>query len=154
MRRNRIILTPDRATPTEGVIAAGQNPLPGQIVQADATVPLQGGRMTWKLFTPASGAKPSGPLIVLTEDLMQGRTAQTAYNAGERAQGAIMRQGCEFNGLYHGAAVAADVNVAVATATGKFFTAAGTEAVIPAKTLEPCAAVNTDTLTWMQFSGY
>jgi len=152
VRRNRIILTPDRATPVEGILAVAAKP--GQVVQIDATVALQGGRHTWKLYAAASGGHPSGPLIILTEDLLQGRTASDAYVAGDRAQGAILRAGCEFNGLYNGAVVAADVPVAITTATGKFFTAGGSEAVIPAKTLEPCPNATTDTLTWMQYSGY
>src|SRR5262245_54640550 len=109
MRRNRIILTPDRAFRVEGIIGAGLTLSPGSAVQVQIAAALQGGRHTWEVYNPtADGMMPVGPIIILEEDLAQSRDALTPYTAGTRAFGSILLPGCEFNGLLLNLAGTAD----------------------------------------------
>lgn len=159
-RGNRIILTPDRGIPVEGIINAGETPKPGTVYQIDATQAMQGGRHVWKQFTrDADGDRPKGPLIVLTEDILQGKTTTDAYGAGDRAFGFIPFAGCELNLLFKNVAGTADDVVAgdlfiVDTGTGKVIVTTGTVESEPAMALEALTDPTADALVWSIWTGY
>lgn len=159
-RGNRIVLTPDRGYKVEGIIAAGQTPAPGTCVQIDPTVALQGGRHTWKIYDRAAdGDRPAGPHIILTEDLMQGKTMTDAYAAGARAFGFIPLPGCEINLLHHNVSGTADDVVAgdlliIDDGTGLFHTTTGSPQSEPAMALEANTDPTTNNLVWSIWSGH
>jgi hypothetical protein len=159
-RGNRIVVTPGRGWPVEGVINAGETPKPGQIVQIDPTQAMQGGRFVWKLYTTGTdGKRPKGPFIVLTEDVYQGRTVNDAYAAGERCFGFVPLAGCELNLLYKNVAGTADDVVAgnlfaVDDATGKVQVSAGTEQTEVAMAMEALTDPTADALVWSIWTGY
>lgn len=161
-RRNVICITPEKAIHVEGIIAAAITPKPGQVVQVDPSVALQDGRHTWKLYdADADGGNPKGPLIILTEDSLQGRLMTTAYAAGERAFGVIPLPGCELNLLFGdiaGTGATSDVtagNVLIPNDTdGKWLVTTGSPEIEPAMALETVADMTEDTLIWCQWTGY
>lgn len=159
-RGNRIILTPDRGYPVEGIINAGETPKPGTIYQVDPTQSRQGGRWVWKQFTrDADGDRPKGPHIVLTEDILQGKTTADAYAAGDRAFGFVPLAGCELNLLFKNVAGTAD-DVAAGdlfiadTGTGKVIVTTGTVEAEVAMALEAVTDPTADTLTWSMWTGH
>lgn len=157
---NRIILTPDRCIPVEGIIASGETPKPGQIVQIQTATAVQGNRYTWELYNVAAdGSRPTGPFILLTEDIHQGKTTDDAYAAGARAFGAIMLPGCEFNGLLLNVAGTGDDHAVgevliVDDTTGKFIATTGSPETEVAVCLEAVTDPTADTLVHMQWTGY
>lgn len=159
-RGNRIVITPERCFRVEGIIAAGETPKPGQVVQIQAATALQGGRHTWEIYNAdADGGRPKGPYIVLTEDLLQGNDATVAYAAGARAFGAILLPGCEFNGLLLNIAGTADDHalgevLIVDDTTGKFIATTGSPETEVAMILEAVTDPTADTLAWMIWTGY
>lgn len=159
-RGNRILITPDRAFCVEGIIAAGETPKPGTVVQIQAATALQGGRHTWEIYNAdADGGRPKGPYIILREDILQGKTTSDAYAAGERCFGFIPLPGCEFNGLLLNLAGTADDHplgeiLIVDDTTGKFIVTTGSPETEPAILLEAVTDPTADTLAWMQWTGY
>ncbi len=157
---NRIILTPDRGVKVEGIIASGETPSPGQIVQIDPTVAVQGNRFTWKLYNrDADGNRPAGPHIVLCEDIGQGKTTTDAYAAGARAFGFIPWPGCELNVLFKNVAGTADDVAAgdlfiVDDDTGKVIVTTGSPECEPFMALEALTDPTADTLVWAIATGY
>jgi len=158
MRNNRIVLTPDRAVPIEYIVKAGETHYPGMVVQLDPTVALQGGRHTAKIYSrTADGDRPAGPWIVVTEDIKQGKTVADAYNAGDRAVGAIPLQGCEINLLFNNVAgtaddVAAGNTFMVKNGAGKVAVKTGTPQTEVAMALENLIDPVVDTLIWSVWS--
>lgn len=158
-RGNRILITPDRATRVEGIIAAGETPKPGQVVQIKAATALQGGRWNWEIYNAdADGGNPKGPYIVLEEDFLQGKTAADAYAAGDRAFGFHPHMGCEFNGLLLNIAGTADDHtkgeiLIVDDTTGKFIATTGSPEDEVAQLNETITDPAADTLAWMTWQG-
>lgn len=159
-RRNKIILTPDRGIPVQGIINAGETPYPGTVYQIDPTQSTRGGRHIWKVFTRgADGDRPAGPHIVLTEDRNQGKTISDAYAAGEWAFGFIPFAGCELNLLFKNVSGTADDVVAgdlfiVDTTTGKMIVTTGTPECEVAMALEAVTDPTADTLVWSIWTGH
>lgn len=144
----------------EGIIAAGETPKPGQIVQMDPSVDLVGGRHTWKIYNAdADGGRPKGPLIVLLEDSYQGKTVSDAYAAGDRAFGYIPLPGDELNLLLGDVAGTADDHtkgeiLIVDDTTGKLVATTGTPETEVAMLLETVTDPAADTLAWCIWTGY
>ena len=161
-RGNRIVVSPNpKGHCVEGVIAVGETPKPGTVVQIQVATALQGGRHTWELYNVAAdGSRPSGPIIILTEDLHQGRTMETAYAAGERAFGYIPLPGDELNLLIGATVVAGTATIAAGTVliiddtTGKFIPTTGSPEMENAMTLEATTDADADVWTWCQWTGY
>lgn len=157
---NRIIMTPDRCFKVEGYIATGETPVPGQIVQRQYATALKGNRFTWELYNVAAdGARPTGPLILLTEDNLQGRLATTAYAAGDHAFGVILLPGCEFNGLLANISGTGDDHtkgevLIIDDTTGKFIATTGSPETEPAVLNETVTDPTADALYWMTWTGY
>lgn len=157
---NRIVLTPDRGYPVEGIINAAETPKPGTCYQIDPTQAVQGNRNVWKVYTTGTdGARPKGPMIILTEDILQGKTMTDAYAAGDRAFGFVPLPGCELNLLHLNVAgtaddVAAGDKLIVDDTTGKWFTTTGSPQTEPAMAMEAVVDPTADSLMWCIWSGF
>lgn len=141
----------------EGIIGAGLTPKPGTAVQLQPATALQGGRHTWELYNAdADGGRPKGPIIILTEDSLQGRPMTTAYAAGERAFGYIPLPGDELNLLLGDVAGTGDDHalgeiLIIDDTTGKFIATTGSPEEEVAQLLEAVTDPTTDTLCWCQW---
>jgi hypothetical protein len=83
----------------EGIIAAGQTPYPGTVMQFTNAPEIQG-RKTWTAYAPgASGDRPLSGIAVLLPDWLIGQTCETAYVAGARCQLYFPKPGEELNML-------------------------------------------------------
>ena len=157
---NRIIITPDRHIPVEGIIASGETPKPGQVVQIQSATAPQGNRHTWEIYNVAAdGSRPSGPYILLKEDILQGKLTSDAYAAGDRCFGGILLPGCEFNGLLLNISGTGDDHalgevLIVDDTTGKFIATAASPETEVAQLLEAVIDPTADTLAWMIWTGY
>lgn len=159
-RGNRIILTPDRGFWVEGIVNAGETFYPGMGVQMDPSQALQGGRHVHKIYNAdADGGRPKGPIIIVTEDIKQGKNTGDSYAAGERFQGFIPLPGCELNLLLENIAGTADDHAAgeilmLNDGTGKWIAATGSPETEPAMHLDTVTDPTADTLSWCVWTGY
>lgn len=162
MKGNTIFLSAEGQywLPVEGIIATGETPSPGTILQIDPSVALQQERHTWKIYNrDADGDRPQGPHIVLREDWLQGKDVDDAYVAGTRAFGGIPLPGCELNVLFKNVSGTAD-DVAlgdlliVDDTTGKLIVTTGTVESEPFMALEALTDPTADTLIWVVATGY
>jgi len=157
---NRIVVTPDRGYPVEGIVNTGETLYPGMIVQIDPTQSQVGGRWIMKIYNrDADGDRPAGPFIVVCEDLKQGKTTSDTYTAGERMQGFVPLPGCELNLLYKNVAgTADDVSLGnlfiVDDGTGKVIVTTGSPETEVAMALEAVTDPTADTLVHSIWSGY
>lgn len=141
------------------VIAAGETPQPGQIVQIDPTATRVGNQPVAKLYNrDADGNRPAGPHIVLLEDRMQGRTPATAYAAGELAPAYIPLPGDELNLLFGNASGTADDVAAgdlgiVDDGTGKVIVTTGSPENEPLMFMESYTDPAADRHLWCIWSG-
>jgi len=160
MARGNSILVSGDARRTEGIIATGETPKPGTVLQIDPTVALVGGRHTWKIFDRgADGDRPVGPLAILDADWEQGKLATDAYAAGDRCWLFFPRAGDEFNCLLLDISGTGDDNSAgellmVDDGTGKLIATTGTPESEPFVLLETVTDPTADTLAWTMYSGY
>lgn len=161
-RGNEIIVSANpRGVFMEGVIASGETPKPGVAMQIQAATALVGGRHTFEMYNVAAdGSRPNGPIYLLLPDHLQGRTAETAYAAGDRAFLYTPLPGEEFNLRIGGSVVSGTATIAKGTVlipddgTGLFIPTASTPEIECAMTLEATTDANTDVLTWAVWSGY
>jgi hypothetical protein len=59
-------------------------PLPGTVMQLKAATEPVSGRHTWEVYNRAAdGDRPLGPIVVLTEDHLQGKGIDQAYENGK-----------------------------------------------------------------------
>lgn len=83
----------------EGIIAAGQTPKPGTIMQiASVAADPASGRFSWAAFNRNADGD-YGLCVVLLPDTLQGRAVGTAYAAGERCFLYVPLPGEEINVL-------------------------------------------------------
>lgn len=142
----------------EGYVATAEKP--GTVMQIDPTVALKLGRHTWKKYDRAAdGDRPSGPIIVLTEDWGQGKSVSDAYTAGDRAFGYVPEAGDELNMLLGDVAGTADDHSAgemlmIDDGTGKLVATTGSPQSTPFMLLETITDPVADTLAWVSFSGF
>lgn len=163
MRGTRIIvqtLEGSDGPKLEGYIGADLTPKPGTVMQVDHSVALRGGRHTWVLYNAdADGGRPKGPFILLTEDRLQGRTAETAYAAGERCFGYVPRAGDELNLRVANLVGTADDHAAgemliVDDTTGLFIATTGSPETEVAQLNEAITDPTADTLAWSTWTGH
>lgn len=162
-RGNEIVVSANpRGVFMEGFIAAGQTPKPGVVMQIDPTVDEVGGRKTFKMFDRgADGDRPLGPIWVLREDSLQGKTILDAYAAGDRAFLYAPLPGEELNmivqdpsGTGSGTTYAAGTEMIVDDGTGELIPTAGTPQTSPFILMEAATQLADDTLNYVMFSGY
>lgn len=159
-RGNEIIVSANpRGVFMEGFIKSGQTPKPGTILQLDASVALQAGRHTFKIYDRAAdGDRPAGALWILYQDWLQGGLTSTAYAAGDRAFLYSPVAGEEFNLLLGDVAGTADDHalgevLMVDDGTGKLIATTGSPQSAPFVLLEAVTDPVADTLAWVQYGG-
>lgn len=152
--------TSPRGVFMEGIIATGETPKPGTILQIDPTVALQSGRHTFKLYNrDADGNNPAGAHWVLLEDYLNGdRDETTAYAAGDRCFLYCPVAGEELNLLVANLAGTADDHTAgeilmVDDGTGLLIATTGSPEREVAVLLENITDPTADTLAWVQWNG-
>jgi hypothetical protein len=158
---NSILVTQnyDNESLIEGIIASGETPKPGTIVQKQSATALQGGRHTVEIYNAdADGANPKGPYYLLVEDKYQGRTVSDAYAAGERCFMVVPRHGDEYNLLILNLAGTGDDHtkgeiLIIDDTTGKFIATAGSPEDEVAQLLETITDPTADTLAWCVWQG-
>lgn len=163
MNGNRIVVSPSaQGHYGEGIVGAGLTFYPGTIVQKDFTVPLQGGRNTYKYYTgiaSADGNRPVGAYTLVIENQYLGKTAIDSYAAGSRFMYYQPQEGDELNVLLKDTAGTGDVHnigevLMVNNGTGKFIITTGSPQTNPAVLKEQIAAPTADTLAWVEWTGY
>lgn len=157
-----IILSPEvsPAQLKEGIVDG--TPLPGTVMQIKAATATVGGRHTWEAFNrDADGNRPQGPLAILREDYMQGKTIDDAYVDGTRCFLFIPRAGDEFlvrwskTGTGTGDAVAIGALGIVNDGDGLIIDTTGTPESEPVMAMEAISDVtSTGTLVWVIATGY
>lgn len=163
VNKNKVVLGPEpyRGVFVEGTIKTGETPKPGQVVQYDVSAGMDGnGRWDWEIYNAdEDGARPKGPLIILREDVLQGKLISTAYAAGDHAYGYIPVPGDELVMLLKNLAGTADDHTTgemliVDDTTGKLIATTGTPETEPFILLEDVTDPTEDTLVHVQFTGY
>lgn len=159
-RGSEIIVTSDpQGRFDEGVIAAGQTPKPGTIMQKDISVALSGGRHTFKIYDRAAdGNRPAGALWVLLADNLQGKAPTEAYAAGDRARFYSPQPGDELNLLMGDVSGTGDDHVKgelmmVDDGTGELIAATGSPESTPFQLLESVTDPVADQLVWVSYGG-
>lgn len=155
-RGNSILVTQqyDNEPLIEGIIAAGETPKPGQIVQKQSATALVGGRHTLEIYNAdADGGNPKGPYYLLIENKYIGQTVSDAYAAGERCFAVVPRHGDEYNLLLLNIAGTGDDHtkgeiLIIDDTTGKFIATTGTPEQEVAQLLETVTDPTADTLAW------
>lgn len=93
-RGNSIIVTPEpKGRFTEGTVSG--TPVPGTCMELVPSSGKVGGRFTWRARSSADGTQ--GPIVILLEDLLLGKTKNDAYASGERCFLYFPVNGEEFN---------------------------------------------------------
>lgn len=142
----------------EGVIASGETPKPGTVLQIKAATEPIGGRHTWEIFD--AGADGDQRLVaVLLPDSLQGKVATAAYAAGDRCSLYVPAAGEDLNMLYKNIAGTGDLFaigdlMIVDDGTGKLVATTGTPESESFVCMETVAAITADTLVWSKFTGY
>jgi hypothetical protein len=97
MKGNSVLLTPDpKGHFMEGVVSG--TPSPGTVMQIKEATAMQGGRFTWEVYDRAADSnRPQGPLAILLEDHLQGKTYSDAYTDGDRCFLYVPLPGDEMN---------------------------------------------------------
>lgn len=160
-RGNSILVTEnwDNCALIEGIIAAGETPKPGTIVQKQSATALIGGRHTLEIYNAdADGGNPKGPYYLLLEDHYQGKTVSDAYAAGEHCFATIPRHGNEYNLLLLNIAGTGDDHtkgevLIIDDTTGKFIATTGSPEQEVAQLLETVTDPTADTLSWCVWQG-
>ena len=156
MKGTKIIVIAEPKGTREECIISG-TPLPGTVVElVPSTAPI-GGRFTYRLCTRTNGAK--GPVVILTEDHLQGKLATDAYVSGTRGFLYWPVAGETFNMLIRhtvGTGSAGEENIgdylAVEKATGELM-AGGSLTSQPFMLLEHLGQESGDQLHWVQYLG-
>lgn len=145
----------------EGPIKTGETPKPGTVMQIDVSAGLNDyAQFTYEAFNAdGDGTRPIGPLFVLLEDELQGRTATTAYAAGENAFVYVPLPGDELNMLVLNIAGTADDHaigemLIVDDTTGKLIATTGTPETEPFMLLETITDPTADTLAHCIYTGH
>lgn len=144
---------------TEGFIAAGETPKPGQILQIQAATALKSGRHTFEIYNVAAdGSRPSGAFYVLLPDRLQGKLATDAYAAGDRCFLYNPLPGDELNLLWADVAGTATISKGtvgiVDDGTGKIVATTGSPETEVCMLLEDITGQTADQLAWSSWTGY
>jgi hypothetical protein len=134
-------------------------PKPGTIMQVKAATEPVSGRHTWEVFNrDADGNRPQGPIAILCEDNIQGRTVDDAYVTGTQGLLYIPLPGDELLGLVADIGGTADSHaigdlLIVDDGTGLLLATTTTETE-PFCVMETVGALAVDTLVHVMFTGY
>lgn len=160
-RGNEIIVSANpRGAFKEGIIASGETPKPGTILQIQPATALVGGCFTYEIYNAdADGGRPKGPLFILLPDALQGKTATDAYAAGDRCFLYTPIAGEEFNLLLANISGTADDHtkgemLIIDDTTGKMIATTGSPETEPFMLLETITDPTADQLVWCIYTGY
>lgn len=160
-RGNKIVVSSNpRGIQTEGIIAAGQTPKPGTIMQKVHATALVGGTHTYTPYArDADGNRPLGALWVLEEDRFQGKAATEAYAAGDRCFLYCPVAGEELNVLLDDITGTADDHtkgelLIVDNETARLIATTGSPESEPFCLLETITDPTADQLVWVEYTGY
>lgn len=137
-------------------------PLPGTIMQIKAATEPVGNRFTWEAFNRAAdGDRPQGPIAVLLEDVISGKTKDDAYVDGDPCRmycplpGDMLNVRWSATGTGTGDSVAIGDLAVVNDGDGLLIDTASTPESEPFVALETVAdVVAAGTLVWSMFTGY
>lgn len=158
-RGSRIVVNADAKGQYDWVHLATAE-YPGTILQLDPSVALSAGKHTAVPYNrDADGDRPKGPLMVIVEDLYNGRAATAAVEAGALCKVYIPLPGDEINLLYMNVSgTADDVELGdimtVDDGTGKVIVTTGSPEIEVAVALEAIVDPTADQLLWCRWSGY
>jgi hypothetical protein len=142
----------------EGYVSG--TPKPGTILSIVAATEPKNGRHTWGVYTPgADGDRPIGPLAILLEDALQGKTVDDAYVTGTYCRMYCCIPGDEVLLLMKNESGTADSHaigekVMIDDGTGKGIVTSGSVETEPFVVMETVAALTADTLVHCMFTGY
>lgn len=145
---------------TEGYIAAGETPYPGMLLQKQSATALKGGLYTYEIYNAdADGGRPKGPVYIVLEDSLQGKSVSDAYAAGEMVRLYTPEAGDELNLLILNIAGTGDDHtkgemLIVDDTTGKFIATTGSPETEMAQLLETITDPTADTLAWCCWTGF
>lgn len=158
---NNIIVSDD----PKGRILQGYvdgTPLPGTIMQIKAATDPVGNRFTFEAYNrDADGNRPQGPIMVLLEDAISGKTKDDAYVDGDPCRvycplpGDMLNVRWSASGTGTGDAVAIGDLAIVNDGDGLLIDTTGSPESEPFVALEAVSDVtSTGTLVWSMFTGY
>ena len=156
---NTIVLSPEpRGRFIEGIMATGKTPKPGTVMQLEETVEPIGGKFSYEPYDPAAdGDNPIGPIIVLIEDTVQGKSHADAYVADTQCFLYIPLPGDELLMILQDVAGTGDDHtigeiLMVDKGTGKLIVTTGVESE-PFVCMETITDPTADTLAHVMFAG-
>lgn len=144
----------------EGIIASGETPSPGTVMQIKAATEPVGGRHTWEVYD-AGNDGDQRLIAVLLPDSLQGKLATDAYAAGKRCflycpiAGEDLNMLVAVSGTGTGDSQAIGDLLIVDDGTGILVPTSSGEESEPFIVMETLAdVVAGGTLTWCKFTGY
>lgn len=140
----------------EGYITG--TPKPGILCQIDVSEAKVGGRFTYEPYAPGTDGIKSGPIFILLEDSLQGKTMDTAYATGDRCFLYVPQPGDELNVLLQDVSGTGDDHAVgdlliPDTGTGKFIATTGSPEIEPFQVLEAVTDPTADTLVHAIYTG-
>lgn len=146
-----IVLSPDpKGRFVEGIISG--TPKPGTIMEVKAATEPVGGKHTWQVYQPGGdGQRNVGPLAILCEDRLQGKTVSDAYVSGTLGQLYFVQPGDEVQLLLQNQSGTADSfaigdKLILDNGTGKGLATTGSPESEPFVVMETLAALTADAL--------
>ena len=133
-------------------------PKPGTMMQIDVSEAKVGGRFTYEVYAPGADGAKSGPVFILLEDSLQGKTMDTAYATGDRCFLYVPYPGDELNILVADVAGTGDDHavgdlVIPDNTTGKFIATTGSPEIEPFQLLEAATDPTADALMHAIYTG-
>ena len=132
---------------------------PGILMQLDVSEAAVGGRFTYEAYAPGTDGIRSGPLFILLEDYLQGKTMDTAYADGDKCFLYVPYPGEELNILVGDVAGTGDDHAVgdlmiPNTSDGKWIATTGTPEWEPFMLLEAATDPTADALMRAMHTGY
>lgn len=156
---NTIVITsPPRGVYLEGVIASGETPKPGTMMQIKASTSKLQGRFTFEAYNQTNDGDRT-TVMVLVEDMAQGKTVDDAYAAGDTCRCYCPLMGEELQVLLQnqsgtGEDFAIGDKLIVDDTTGKFLETTGSPESEPFICTEAKSALTADTLCSAMYTGH
>lgn len=144
----------------EGYVKTGETFYPGMAVQIDADGTEVGNRFVYEIYNAdADGGRPKGPIVIVLEDGLQGKTTSDSYAAGVKFFGYTPLPGDELNLLIANIAGTADDHakgemLIIDDTTGKFIATTGSPETEPAMLMETITDPTADTVAFCIWTGY
>jgi len=155
---NTIVISPNpKGRFVDGIISG--TPKPGTVMQVKDATEKVGGNFTYEAYSrDADGNRPKGPIAVLCEDHLQGRTIDDAYETGQVGNLYFPLPGDELLMILQDVAGTGDDHtigeiLIVDSGTGKLIVTTGSPESEPFVCLETVTDPSADTLAHTMFAG-